>query len=223
MSYFKFGELPVDALEALTSDRHDSLITRSGLSFWTHVYINVLRGGVHFLACCGLFFLPFHFKNEKRKKKTSLRVLQSGRSWRSLDRMYTCVQKLKPDRTTRASIMNLVTAYHEHHERGKLINYEGLERALPPAPAEQGSQDPEPDFKAIATDFFTSGWRRRLRRTQKRGRRHARRKRKRASRSVWPRSACASRSARSRALIPTVDDQKRNRAAVYLNTNSKGA
>jgi len=47
-----------------------------------------------------------------------------------------------------------VTAYHEHNGRGKLIDREGLERALPPAPEEQGSHDPEPDFKAIATDFF---------------------------------------------------------------------
>ena len=39
--------------------------------------------------------------------------------------------------------------------RGKTIDREGLERALPPAPEEQNSQDPEPDFKAIATNFFS--------------------------------------------------------------------
>jgi len=47
-----------------------------------------------------------------------------------------------------------VTAYHDRKERGKLIDREGLERALPLAPEEQASQDPEPDFKTIATDFW---------------------------------------------------------------------
>ena len=51
-----------------------------------------------------------------------------------------------------------VTAYHDRNgrtdERGKAIDREGLERALPPVPEEQGTQDPEPDFKTIATDFW---------------------------------------------------------------------
>ena len=49
-----------------------------------------------------------------------------------------------------------VTSYRQNGStRSKKIDREGLERALPPAPEEQNSQDPEPDFKAIATNFFS--------------------------------------------------------------------
>ena len=48
-----------------------------------------------------------------------------------------------------------VDSYRDGTSRGKLIKREGLEKALPPAPEEQGSQDLESDFKAIASDFFT--------------------------------------------------------------------
>ena len=47
-----------------------------------------------------------------------------------------------------------VTTSRDRKERGKVVDHEGLKRALPPAPEEQSSQDPEPDFKAIARAFF---------------------------------------------------------------------
>jgi len=84
----------------------------------------------------------------------------SNKSWWYLFRQY-CESESIPLRVSVQQFKNQLAArsfcssYRSSSIRGRVIDREGLKCALPPAPEEQGSQDPEPNFKAIATDFFT--------------------------------------------------------------------